>query len=44
MPWWGWLGIAGGVGLLAVIGVAIYKGGEESEAELEEAELAKLGF
>lgn len=29
MPWWGWLGIAGGVGLLAVIGVAIAKGGDE---------------
>jgi hypothetical protein len=32
LPWWGWLGIAGGVGLLAVLGVALMKGGED-EAE-----------
>lgn len=32
LPWWGWLGIAGGVGLLAVLGVAIMKGGDEEEA------------
>lgn len=33
MPWWGWMGIAGGVGLLAVLGVAIYQAGEEEEEE-----------
>jgi hypothetical protein len=31
LPWWGWLGIAGGVGLLAVVGVAIAKGGDDEE-------------
>jgi hypothetical protein len=31
LPWWGWLGIAGGVGLLAVLGVALMKGGGEDE-------------
>jgi len=36
LPWWGWLGIAGGVGLLAVIGVAAMKSGEEEEEETPE--------
>jgi len=40
MPWWGWMGIAGGVGLLAVLGVAIYQSGEEEE----EAEWSNLGL
>lgn len=31
LPWWGWLGIAGGVGLLAILGVALMKGGEEED-------------
>lgn len=31
LPWWGWLGIAGGVGLLAVVGVAIAKSGDDEE-------------
>ena len=35
MPWWGWLGIAGGAGLLAVLGVAIYQSGEEEEEEID---------
>ena len=34
LPWWGWLGIAGGVGLVAVIGVALMKSGGEDEDEL----------
>jgi hypothetical protein len=29
IPWWGWLGIAGGFGLLVVLGMAIYQSGEE---------------
>ena len=33
LPWWGWLGIAGGVGLLTVLGVAIAKSGEVEEPE-----------
>jgi hypothetical protein len=44
MPWWGWLAILGGVGLLAAGGYYLYKRGEEEEAELEEAELAALGY
>jgi len=31
MPWWGWLGIAGGIGVLAVLGIAIYQSGKEEE-------------
>jgi hypothetical protein len=38
LPWWGWLGIAGGVGLLTVVGVAIAKGGSDEE------ELDRLPF
>lgn len=43
LPWWGWLGIAGGVGLLAVIGVAVMKSGEgEEEAAPEERSLGSI--
>jgi len=44
LPWWGWLGLAGGIGLLAVIGTALYQSGEEEEAEIEQMELARLGM
>jgi len=44
LPWWGWLGIAGGVGLLALIGVAIYKSGEEDEEMFEEIGRDRLGY
>ena len=44
MPWWGWLALLGGVGVLAFGGLYLYRKGEEEEAELEEAELAALGY
>lgn len=44
LPWWGWLGLAGGVGLIAVIATAVYKSSEEEEAEIERMELAELGI
>lgn len=46
LPWWGWMGIAGGVGLLTVLGVAIYQAGEEeAEAEAEwDLDLVRAGL
>jgi len=43
LPWWGWLGLAGGVGLVALLGVYLYQAGEEDEEELTSRELALLG-
>jgi hypothetical protein len=43
IPWWGWLGIAGGFGLLVVLGMAIYQSGEEEAGGLPSPSEAEEG-